>query len=155
MSLDDALEHHRQGRIEDAKAAYRAVIAAGEDADGEASFWLAALVEPEEAEAVCRAAITRGHASGWTALGGLYRDRLGRPEAAEAAYRKGIEGGHADAWHDLGILLHQAGDLEGAVAAYREAVAAGVGIANGNLGTALRDLGRGDEAETAYRAAGD
>src|SRR4051794_405257 len=154
MSLDDALEHHRQGRLDDAEAAYRALIAAGEDTTGEAAFWLASLVEPAEAEEICRDSIARGHASGWTALGGLYRDRLDRPQDAERAYRWAAELGHADAWHDLGILLHQRGDLDGAVAAYSEAVRAGIEIANGNLGTALRDLGRAEEAEAAYRAAG-
>src|SRR3954451_5998868 len=128
MSLDDALEHHRQGRLDDAEAAYRALIAAGEDTTGEAACWLASLVEPAEAEEICRDSIARGHASGWTALGGLYRDRLDRPEEAERGYRKAIELGHVDAWHDLGIALHQRGELEAAVAAYRKAVEAGVGI---------------------------
>ncbi|MEW6688236.1 MAG: tetratricopeptide repeat protein [Pseudomonadota bacterium] len=79
------------------------------------------------------------------------------PEGAMRAYERAIEADPAlaDARLNLGLLLHQAGQLAEAERAYREALGAcgDDSLLHYNLGVLLEDMGRAREAADAYRAA--
>jgi len=75
------------------------------------------------------------------------------PAAAETAHRRAAEQGDTTAAFNLGVLLHQKGDLDGAEAAYRRADKQGDARAAFNLGVLLQARGDLDGAEAAYRRA--
>ncbi len=79
------------------------------------------------------------------------------PEQAADAFRRAVElePGLADAHINLGVLLHEEGDLEGAELCYRLALRGDPESATAayNLGVVLEDLGRPDDALGLYRRA--
>ncbi len=79
------------------------------------------------------------------------------PRQAEEAFRRAVEldPGHADACVNLGVLLHERGDVEGAELCYRLALraAADKARASYNLGVALEDQGQAADAVRAYEEA--
>lgn len=119
-AIEGGLEHHRSGRLAEAKSAYEQVLRR-DPVNARALFLLGTLAAQERdfgtAERLIRRAIE------------------GNPE--EAAYR-----------NNLGVILREAGQLEEAVSAYREAIELQPDYteAHGNLGVALKDLGRAEEA---------
>jgi tetratricopeptide (TPR) repeat protein len=122
-----AVGHHRAGRLAEAEALYRRLLAG--DADD-----VEALVN----------------------LGALLRARR-RVDEAVACLRRAIarEPAHAGAHNNLGNALRQAGDLDGAAASFRAALAAEPGRAelHCNLAGVLLDAGRLAEAEASLREA--
>jgi len=126
-SVTEALSHHRQGRLDEAEAIYRALLARDPD-DFDALHLLGALMRqrgrPGEAVRLISRALTL------------------RPAVAEA---------HAN----LGNALLDRRDLEGAVASYRRAIALKPGdvLMTRGLANALRAQGRNAEAVECYAQA--
>ncbi len=89
MSLDDAFALHNEGRLEEAKAAYRELIAAG-DEDGEASYWLATIADPDEAEPLWRVLAERGQQRALPGLAWLLYSQPGRDAEAEAVFEQAM-----------------------------------------------------------------
>lgn len=148
---------NQPGRQEEAEAAYRAAITAGN-----AKAWLnlgnLLVKQPGrggEAEAAYRKAIDAGHTDSWFTLGYVLSAQPGREDETEAAYRAAIGAGNAKAWLSLGSLLGGQPGREGeAEAAYRKAVDAG--YVYGWLGVCdvlSAQPGREDQAQVAYRKA--
>src|SRR5690348_11557693 len=104
MSLDDAFEFHNEGRIEEAIAAYRAVIAAG-DPDGVAAYWRASVVEPDGAETLYRAALRQGETRAYGGLAWLLYDQPDRAADAEAVFDEAIHTGADGMLRGLGQLV--------------------------------------------------
>ena len=122
-----AVEHHRAGRLREAEALYRQILAQ----------------QPRHAEAL--------H------LLGVMADQAGRHDIAVDLIRQAIAVNPKlpDVYNDLGISLRDLGQLDEAIAAYRQAVALNPDdvSAFNNLGNALYDKRQLVDAIAAYRRA--
>jgi len=159
--LHESFALHQRGRVRDALAGYRRVLAGQPDnpnALNLAGVALAALGDAHEAatllERCTRAA--PGFADAHANLALAYR-ALGRHEEALAAQRRvlAIAPGSAHARNAIGVSLRRLGRYREAVEALQQAIAAdpGSGDAHANLGNVLQDLDRMDEAVGSYREA--
>jgi tetratricopeptide (TPR) repeat protein len=159
--LARALELHRAGRIDEAEAAYRALLTSE---PGRADAWhlLAMLLNEnarrEEAAAAIAKAVALAPADampyftrGTIAL--ARNDTPGAIAAFDAALARNPQ--FCEAATNLGLALAKAGRLEDAQAAHRRAVAINpkYAIAYYNLGQVLHRAGRTADAIAEYRAA--
>jgi protein O-GlcNAc transferase len=121
------VQHHQAGRLDEAEACYRRVLAA----------------QPDNAEA-------------YSNLGAALKGQR-KLDAAVAAYRQaiGIKPHYFRAYFNLGNALKEQRKLEEAIAAYRRAIGLKPDYirAHFNLANALKDQGKLDEAVVAYRRA--
>jgi len=127
QAFDLALQHHQAGRLAEAEALYRQILAA----------------EPRHAGAL--------H------LLGVIAHQVGRDDVAVDFITKAIAlaPGVADFHSNLGIALYGKGQLDEATAVFRQAIALKPSYpeAHNNLGNVLRDTGQVDEAIASYRQA--
>jgi tetratricopeptide (TPR) repeat protein len=158
-TLSRALAAHRQGRIDEAEAAYRAVLErhAGHPVATH-YLGLAAWQRGDVAEAERRmlsaleadASIPDFHNN----LGLLLRD-TGRAAQAVERFRSALETDprYLEARNNLGLALEAAGRFDEAAAAYREAIAMqpAFAAARHNLARVLLALGRYAEGWREYR----
>ncbi len=156
-----AVHHHQAGRLAQAEAGYRQIIAAKPDfAPAYANLGVALLAQGAPAEAVTalRKAIhlKSDYAEARYNLGTAL-DTLGRLDEAAAAYRAAIAANPrlTEAHSNLGNALSAQGRLDEAIACFRQALALEPGRAglHYNLGNALNDRGALEDAAAAYRAA--
>lgn len=165
----DVPEHHflaalvadRDGRADDARAAYRKAIALAPDGYPEA--WLnLGVLEKERGDAAAALAayekalaLRPGYAAAWHNIAKLHAD-AGRVADAEAAWARALalDPGYAAAWLALGQLRSDAKRFPEAIDAFRKALAArpGYDAAELSLGVALARAGRRDEAIATYRS---
>jgi protein O-GlcNAc transferase len=159
--LAAGIEHHRAGRLAEAEACYRRVLAA-QPSHFEAYSNLGAALrgqgKVDEAVAAYRQAIGirpdyfRAHFN----LGNALKDE-GVLDEAVAAYRHAIRirPDYVRAYINLGNALKDQRKLEDAIAAYRVAIGINPDYAevHFNLGNALMEEGKLDEAIAAYRQA--
>ena len=127
QALEIAIRHHQAGRLADAEAIYRQILAA----------------DPVHPDAL--------H------LLGVIAHRCGRYDVAVDLIRKAIAQvpRFPDASYNLGVALQANGQLDEAVAAYRTTIILKPdhAEAHGNLGIVLYDQRYWEEAVTAYRKA--
>lgn len=159
--FDEAVVHHRAGRLEEAQRLYRRILDI--DPHHADSLHLMGLVAyrsgrlPEAVDLLSQATCEQPReATYWFNLG-VVLQKLGRGSEALAAYGQalGIRPQYTEAHSNIGNVLMEMGRISEAVAAY------GRGIehkpdyveAHNNLGVALKELGRLDEAEAAYHEA--
>lgn len=124
--LDEALVHHRAGRLAEAAAGYRAVL----------------LHNPRQPDALY--------------LLGMVAHQTGRSEPAIRLFRQALAAkpDHAHCWNLLGLAQASSGDEAGAEESFRRALA--IEATPGfflNLGNLLKARGRSVEAADAYRDA--
>jgi tetratricopeptide (TPR) repeat protein len=159
--LAAGVAHQQAGRLQNAEACYRSILAAEPD-HADALHLMGVLANQlgrhDVAVELIRKAIARNgqNATYFSNLGAALH-ALGDPEGAIAACREAvrISPDYATARFNLATALHGRGELQEAIAAYREAIRLGPGDAKAqlSLGDALKDLGRFDEAVQAYRDA--
>ena len=152
--LERALEHHRAGRLEEAEALYRQVLA--EDPGNADALHLAGVLafqtgRPAEGLARIEAAIRiHPRVAPYHNNLGIILTRLGQPEQARECFQRALalDPGYAEAHNNLGDVLHGQGQLEQAAASYREALRLkpDYAEAHNNLGNALMEAGRPEEA---------
>jgi len=122
-----ALQHHQAGRLAEAEALYRQILA----------------VDPRHADAL--------H------LLGVVAAQAGRHDVAVELMTKAVtlKPNYPQAHTNLGNALSEKGRLDEAIASHRRAIALKPDFSEGhsNLGNALRDQGQLDEAVAAYRQA--
>jgi Flp pilus assembly protein TadD len=159
--LQDALAHHQAGRLEEAEALYRAVLAAEpRNADALHLLGVAAQQQGRPAEAVAligRALeIVPGFGPAHANLGNALLV-LGRMEEAAQSFRRAadLDPGNADVRNNLGVALNALHRSAEAEAACREAIALNpdLGQAHSNLTLALIRQDRMKEAEQSARRA--
>jgi len=159
-ALQAGMAHHDAGRLAEAEAIYREVLAAFPDRP-EALVLLGDIAHrtgrsAEALERLEHAVRVNPSAASYHQQLGMVLESCGRLAEAERAYRKALAAnGGNPAYLDLGNVLLAQGRADEAVAAYRRAIAqrpAEVAARN-NLGRALEAQGRLDEALGAYREA--
>ena len=158
-----ALQHHQAGRLAEAEALYRQILAAQPD-HAEALHHLGVIAQQVgrhdlAVEWIRQATILHpinpvAHSN----LGEALRS-LGRFNEAMAACRRALElnPNYPNAYLNLGNALRDGGQLEEAITEYRHAlgVKPDYAEAHNNLGNALRERGQLDEANAACRRALD
>ena len=159
--LQEAVAHHRAGRLDAAERLYAEILRADPDtADAWQFLGLIALSRGDAAGAVQRIK----HAIAIKPDAGVYHFNLAlalRQQAdlagAIASYRRAVSlsPGLADAHHNLGECLRESGDSEGAAAAFRRVIALRPTScdAHVNLSKALLDMRRLEAAEGIARRA--
>ena len=150
-----AVERHRSGRLDEAEAIYRRLLAADPD-DAEAHHMLGLVAAQtgriDEAERHLEAAIARrpDHPEAHNNLGNL-RQLQGRLEEAVAAHERAvaIRPDNVKAHFNLAVALTRSGRPEEAERSYRRCLELdpAMGEAHHNLAKLLRSRQRLDEAE--------
>ena len=155
---------HQRGDVPGAMAAYQR---AEERGDPDAAFNLGVLLyetrDLDGAEAAWRRSAASGHVRAATNLlfvshrdeaqggGGTSPHLPGHVEFDERSSRSADQLGGATGAFNLGVILHQRGDVVGATAAYERAEESGDPDAAFNLGVLLYESGDLDGAEAAWR----
>ena len=157
-TLERGLEHHRAGRLSEARRVYEQVLHQDSD-NARALFLLGTLAlqqrDYEAGESLIRRAIAAdsSDASYHNNLGVILRES-GRLEDALQSYREAIElrPEYAEAHCNLGTVLRELEEYEDAVVSLERAIEIDPLYAGayGMLGSTLQQLGRFAEALTAY-----
>jgi tetratricopeptide (TPR) repeat protein len=153
-AIDDALVHHRAGRLGEAEAIYRQVLARTPThanalhllgvVQGQRGQPLAAI------ELIGRAIAIRGDVADYHANLGEYLRHAGRLEESGVSFRRAIEmrGDDAGFHNGLGVTLIESREIEAAIGEFQTAVglSGDHAQARNNLAGVLREAGRLDEA---------
>jgi tetratricopeptide (TPR) repeat protein len=158
--IDQALTHHQAGRLDQAEAAYREILA-HEPENPDALHLLGVLChqcgDHEKAKTrIERAIQLRPQVAMYHNNLGEALRALGQHEQAVAAYRQALSlrPDYAEAHNNLGLALEALGRLSDAVTAFRQALALSADPqVHCNLASALRRQHRLEEAAAAYEAA--
>ena len=156
-----AVQHHNAGRLTEAVASYREVLAIKPDyseAHNNLGLALQDLGNLEDAVASYRNALaTRPDlVQAHNNLGNALKE-LEQMEEAVSCYREAlsIKPDYAEAHNNLGNVLNDLGRLDDAVSCYHEAIAIKPDYAEAyyNLGNVLNKIGKWEETEKCYRRA--
>jgi Flp pilus assembly protein TadD len=161
ITFQKAFEHHKAGRLPQAAALYREVLAIdGKHAD---SLHLLGLIDLQNgrnesaAEHIAEAIALRPKQATYHSDLGTALKNLGRLAEAENSYRGALrlQPGFTAAHYNLGLLLRSQGRLEEAISCYRAVVRLEPDHiqALNNMGVALKNLSRFDEAEACFATA--
>ena len=149
----DALEHHRNGGLEEAARLYgRALILNPNIPDIYNNLGVALRALGKlEASAACyhRAlALSPDNGGAYTNLGNVLRG-LGRHEAAAASHRRAVEltPDSADAYYNLGLALRDTGQLDEALVCFAKTLAMNLDHAGCHFDRSLTLLQNGDLKE--------
>lgn len=125
--LEVAKRYHRDGRLDEADAAYRQVLAV-EPANAPALHLYALLLQarrrqPEAIDAVRRAIAAEPNNAAYRVTLAKMLLAAGDPANAAAAYEHAVALAPADpaAWLGLGLARHEQGQIDGAIEAYERA----------------------------------
>jgi len=161
QALALALQHHQAGRLAEAEALYRQILAA-EPRNADALHLLGVVARQVGQNDVAVDLIRQALAlrpnfpEAYSNLGNALRDK-GQLDKAVAAYRQAIavRPNFSEAYSNLGNALRDKGQRDQAIAAYRHAIALRPGYAEAhyNLGVALEEKRKLDEAIASYRQA--
>ncbi|MDB5171427.1 MAG: glycosyl transferase family 9 [Phycisphaerales bacterium] len=160
-SLDAAARLHQAGRLAEAEAAYRTILASQPDHPhalhllGTLAYQTGRLAPA--ADLFLRAAATHPDPADCHGNRGVALAGLGRLEEAVAAYRQALaqRPRFPEALNNLGSALQQSGRPEQAIECYEHALAVRPDYpeAHNNLGNALREQTHTEAAIAAYRQA--
>ena len=161
QALELAIQHHQAGRLAEAEALYRQILAV-EPGHADALHLLGVVAHQVgrhdvAVELIRQAIVLLPTAPAFFSnLGGAY-EKLGRCEEAVTAFRRAIEldPDYPEAHNNLGNVLRIQRQTGEAVAAFRRAIQLRPDYAEAlsNLGNALTDQGDLDAAIDAFRAA--
>ena len=161
QAFELALGHHQCGRLGEAEALYRQILAT-EPRHARALHLLGVIAHQADRNDVAVDLIRQAIAldpdfpEAHYNLGIALKAK-GQLDEAIAAYREAIalKPHYAEAHSNLGVALKAKGQLDEAIAAYRQAIALQPDHSetHSNLGNALREKGQLDEAISAFRQA--
>jgi len=127
-SFQDALEHHKAGRLPQAEAIYRQILQK-EPNHPEALHFLGVIAYQTgkndfAVELISKAIDISASSQMYCNLGAAFQ-ALHKPDDAAESYRKALalKPDFTDAYHNLGIALQDQGKLDEAVESYRKALA--------------------------------
>jgi predicted O-linked N-acetylglucosamine transferase (SPINDLY family) len=157
--LQTALAHHRAGRLQQAEAIYRQILAANpKDADALHKLGVLALDLGKmdvAVDLIGRAIQVNPNRWDYCSDLGLALLKQGRNQQAITAYKRSLEMNPSNlaAYHNLASALHGLGQIDEAIAFYVQAMRCDPDNAETylNLAKALRAYGRLDETIEAYR----
>ena len=159
--LKTAIAHHQSGRLVEAEALYRRILAA--DARNADALHLLGVIAHQvgrnglAVDLIGKAIAINGTVPVYYLKRGNALKGLGRLEEALASYDAALrlKPDYAQAHSNRGVALKALGRLEEAVAAYDAAlrIKPDYAEAHSNRGNALKDLGRLEEALVSYDAA--
>lgn len=157
--LAQAVQSHRQGRLDEAESLYRRALRR-DPRCVDALHFLGVLTSQRgrhaEADELIRQALALNprYADAWNNLGNVLAG-MDRWDEAATAYRKTVElaPGNPSAHCNLGVMLLRADRLAEAATAFQQAIALAPGLAEAhfNLGKALHAQGQYEAAIAAYR----
>lgn len=158
--VEDGLVHHRNGRLQEARARYEAALATmPRHADALHLLGVIAMQEQRHADAfdlIGRAIEISPQATYFDNLGCALRS-WGKLEAAVESHEQALalDPKHFRAHNNLGMILQQMRLPAAAAVSFRKAVEINpqFGEAHSNLGNVLRELGEAETAETHCRRA--
>jgi protein O-GlcNAc transferase len=159
--MDLAVEHHKAGRISEAKTIYQQILVRQPN-HADALHLLGIITAQEGRHQLGVELISRAIAINPTA--GMYYNNLGsvlilmgQLDQAINAYRTAVKfkPDYAEAYNKLGVALKDKGQIDEAIAACREAIRIKSDFveAYNDLGNALQAQGKFDQAIAAYREA--
>ena len=157
--LEQALEHHKAGRLAEAEHLYDRVLEVRPD-QPDALYFLGLIADQmgrsgEAAELIGRAnGLDPKNAEKRDQLGSIFKaDRLREQELAEAKAAVAAEPGNAGAHYRLGATFERQGQRAEAAAAFQEAIAIkpDYAEAHNGLGNVLKSQGRLEEAVHCYQ----
>jgi protein O-GlcNAc transferase len=159
--LQEALQHHQAGRLDQAEDLYRRVLSVDPlqpDALHLAGMAALARGRLDEAHRLVSQAVQQKPAEAvFLSDLGVVLESLGRFRDAESAYRRAIELNprHAESLNNLGNMHRAAWRIAEAADCYRAALAQkpDFAMARGNLGNTFADQQKFDEAIVCYRRA--
>ncbi len=159
--LEEAITHHRAGRLSQAETCYQKILAQDPaHADALHLLGLAAYQQGRYDRAlVCITKAIQRDATKplYFYNQGLVHHKLNQLHEAERAYRQALslKGDYVEALGNLGNVLREKGDLDEACATYRQVLTVKPDHPEGynNLGVVLKELGKRDEARDAYQRA--
>jgi tetratricopeptide (TPR) repeat protein len=161
QSLDAGRRHHYAGRLAQAEALYRQVLA-GDPAQPDALHLLGMIAyqagrHAAAVDLIDKALEGRPDEAEYHHDRGVVLQAQGRLDDALASYRAAIARApaHADAHYNAGTVLQRQGRLDDAVVSYRAAlqVAPDLAEAHNNLGTLLQQQGRVEDAVKSFERA--
>jgi tetratricopeptide (TPR) repeat protein len=155
QALDAALREHSAGRLAEAEAIYRKVLAENPEHPGALHLLGVALSQQGNKRAaidyISRAISLNPQVADFHSNLGLVHLENGQPDKAmiECQRALSLQPDHVDALHQLGNALKQLGRLEESIEPYQRAIALrpDFAMAMGNLADALWKLGRTAEAD--------
>jgi tetratricopeptide (TPR) repeat protein len=159
--LAQAVQAHRAGRLDEAAALYRRILAT-QPRHADALHLSGQIAESKGDHAtalafIAQAIAANGHIAAFHVSEGVVLLALGRLDEARRALQRALclDRDSAEAHNVLGNVLLRLGERDASLACYRRALALRPHYveARNNLGSALRALGRLDEAESQLRRA--
>lgn len=161
LFLEQALAHHRSGRLAEAERLYREILAI--DAHHSDALHLLGVIAHQVGQSEAGAALIgqaiaiKGDEAAYHSNLGIALQALNRPDEALAAYDAAlrIAPDHAEAHSNRGTVLKSFERLGEALASYDSALGINPDLADAhsNRGSTLRALGRVDEAIASFEAA--
>jgi tetratricopeptide (TPR) repeat protein len=159
--VDQGMRLHMAGRIQEAEAIYRQVLAMEQD-HADANHLLGGLAHQMGNLALAEDLMSRAIATAPNEplyhfnLGNVYQGQAQLDDAA-ASFRRAVtlNPGYAEAHNNLGLVFAEQGQMEGAAASFDKALAARPGWAevHASRGNALYKLGLMEAAAASYRKA--
>jgi protein O-GlcNAc transferase len=160
-AFDQALRHHQAGKLADAEAIYRQILAQ-QPKHPDALHLLGVIAHQVgknqiAVDLINRAITLNSTASIYHNNLGMALNELGQFDQAMTSYRTAIRlnPDYVEAYNNLGNTLSKKGHREEAIAAYREALRIKPDYAEpyNNMGNVLKDQHQLEEAVAAYRTA--
>lgn len=159
--LEEAINHHRAGRLSQAETCYQKILT--QDPAHADALHLLGLVAYQQGQydraldCVTKAVQRDATKPLYLYNLGLVHQKLNQLPEAERAYRQALslKGDYIEALGNLGNVLREKGALDEACATYKQVLMIKPDHAEGynNLGVVLKEQGRQDEARDAYRRA--
>lgn len=153
QAMELAVQHHRAGRLADAEAIYRQVLAISPNQPDVLHLLGIVAIQagklPIALDLVDRAIALNPKEPTYHSNRGEALMRMGQIESAIESFRRSLDLGPVyEAWNNLGTALGQVGKLNESIDAFRASIALKPESpeAHSNLGDALKQAGRIDEA---------